>query len=142
MKIHYKGIKRNGIKRDAHRLIMEEHIGRRLKRKEVVHHKNGNKQDNRLENLEVMSLSDHSRMHRLGQALSAETKAKLRKHFYGRLRPDLWTVTKEQAQSMRETREKGHSWRETGRRHGVSHATVQRAVDRLINGKYGDMGRI
>lgn len=47
-----------------HRRIMEEYLGRKLAADEVVHHKNGIKTDNRIENLEVKSWSEHSSDHR------------------------------------------------------------------------------
>jgi len=51
-----------------HRYLMEKHIGRKLKPKEIVHHKDGNSLNNSLENLElVTNSSEHfSRCHQNG----------------------------------------------------------------------------
>lgn len=50
-----------------HRLVAEKKIGRKLKRGEQVHHINGDKTDNRPENLDVMrSAAHHGVAHRSG----------------------------------------------------------------------------
>ncbi len=49
--------------RPLHDVIMEEHIGRKLAPNEVVHHKDKNKQNNAISNLEVLTNSEHARLH-------------------------------------------------------------------------------
>lgn len=46
-----------------HRLVVERNIGRFLTENEVVHHENGDKTDNRFENLRVMTTSEHCAFH-------------------------------------------------------------------------------
>lgn len=50
-----------------HRIVMENHLNRILDASEIVHHKNGNKTDNDVNNLEVYTNSEHTRMHKLQQ---------------------------------------------------------------------------
>ena len=54
------------------RLVMEEVLGRHLKGKEQVHHKNMDRSDDRPENLEVMCLSEHNKLHRKARGMLNE----------------------------------------------------------------------
>lgn len=65
------------IFQDEHRYIIEKHLKIKLKNNEVVHHINGDKSDNRIENLQVMTLSEHSSMHQKIRPVKEETKEKI-----------------------------------------------------------------
>ncbi len=82
MKIYkypYKAIKVNGKKIDEHRYIMETFLGRKLEYNETIHHINGNKRDNRLENLEILNRREHTLIHHKQGDLRSPTKDESKK---------------------------------------------------------------
>lgn len=46
-----------------HRFVMEQYLGRKLERNEVVHHIDGNKFNNDISNLRLLTNSEHAKLH-------------------------------------------------------------------------------
>lgn len=73
----YKVLYNNGNSRKEHILVMEKYLGRKLNKGEVVHHIDGNKTNNDINNLKLMTAKEHSKMHR-------EKEIKAGKNLFGR----------------------------------------------------------
>lgn len=60
-RMHVIFVYKNGRKKTQSypRFLMENHLGRKLKKHETIDHINNNFQDNRIENLQILSLSEN-----------------------------------------------------------------------------------
>lgn len=68
----YIGVTVNKKYLSEHRYIVEQYLGRKLDSSEDVHHINGDRTDNRIDNLMVLNKSDHTKLHwRTGKHINA-----------------------------------------------------------------------
>lgn len=64
----YKCITLNGKQVRLHRALMEAYIGRKLMPWELVHHDDGDKHNNELSNLSIITRADHIQFHEIGRS--------------------------------------------------------------------------
>ena len=88
----YKYIRLNKYKTIRNcRMIMEKYIGRKLLNNECIHHINGDKSDDRIENLIIMDKKDHVKLHHLGISkgkMAEDHKQKISKVLKGKPKTD------------------------------------------------------
>ena len=89
--------------RYLHRLLIEQSLGRSLRTTEHVHHLNGKKTDNRLKNLEILSSSEHQKLHHPRHPDFLERKRVSNRKSY-------WKYRKKRLPIMR-VRGKAHYWK-------------------------------
>lgn len=63
LKYKYRAKKVKGKRIDMQRYVMEQILGRKLTKNEIVHHIDGNKLNNDPSNLQVMTKAEHTRLH-------------------------------------------------------------------------------
>ena len=56
---------RNSIRK--HIFVMQEHIGRKIEKGEIVHHIDGDKLNNNLENLYLTTTAEHNKLHAVSE---------------------------------------------------------------------------
>lgn len=113
-----------------HRLMMEIGLNRLLQRDEVVHHVNGIKHDNRIENLQLMKNGEHTTLHHKGAKRGLDTRL-----LQSKKRREM-NLTKENHPQYKQVdvnkmimlRNKGWSYSDIGKKFNLHRKTVSKKI--------------
>lgn len=105
-----------------HRAVAEMALGRPLSSSEIVHHKDHNKTNNRVENLQIVSRSEHAKLH-YPEILAGE-----RRSMRGSENP----AAKLNEKIVRAIRQSNESDASTAKRHGVTPSLISQIRLRRI----------
>lgn len=121
--------------RRQHILVMERHIGRRLRAGEVVHHVNEIKTDNRLTNLMLMDHGEHTVIHHTGARRGPEQRRNIanavRASSVAKLTPEKATTIRRIARDSRVTQ------RSIAEHFSVSPMTISRVINHQTWNSHG-----
>jgi hypothetical protein len=130
----YKKLKlADGSTIDAHRFIMEQHLGRKLTFNEIVHHIDEDKTNNALDNLEIMTRAEHSRLHMIhswnaDREKRLSTLSRLPRN-RGSDAPSAKLTREEVIEIRRVLAQSTESLRALGHRYGVAKIAISRIRD-------------
>lgn len=108
---------------DEHRFVMEKHIGRKLNKNEIVHHIDGNKSNNNINNLQIMSKKEHRILHLKDNFHTLDAIKKKNKNLKHRAMYSQRKINDEQLIKMVYDYKNGMKLRQIDRKYNLSNGT-------------------
>lgn len=105
-----------------HRHVMEQKLGRKLKRNKIVHHDDENKLNNDSDNLSLTSYSGHAKIHYKGMP-RPKNQARGSSHGHSKLSED-------DVLNIRNLYHSGYTQMEISKMYNVSHKTIWDVINR------------
>ena len=142
-------IKEGNFGKYLHRLIFEDYYKICLLDEVIVHHKDGDKLNNNINNLEIMLREDHISLHHAGKYISEETRQKISESNKGyapslesnikisaRLTKDFdstyFRVSKRIDKKMKQGFTYRYQYYEGGKRHSISAKSIEKLKAKII----------